>query len=84
MTLAMPILWRPSPAADGSMTSSPARRVRGVSREDALQDLDLATVAQAYHAGEAVYLGRGNFWRWDQDGIPGWLVPSLHDLGFLP
>ncbi|SBO42268.1 hypothetical protein [Cyanobium sp. NIES-981] len=61
-----------------------ADRLRRVSREDALQALDLALIAQAYRAGEAVYLGRGDFWRWDQDGIPGWLVPQLEDLGFLP
>lgn len=66
------------------MSPSSADRARRVSREDALQDLDLATLAQAYHAREAVYLGRGEFWRWEQDGIPGWLVPQLQDLGFLP
>jgi hypothetical protein len=66
------------------MSISPAERVRRVSREDALQALDLATLAQAYLSGEAVYLGRGDFWKWEQDGIPGWLVPQLDDLGFLP
>jgi hypothetical protein len=63
---------------------SPSERLRRSSREDALQAVDLAVVAQAYLAGEAVYLGRGEFWKWDQDGIPAWLVPQLADLGFLP
>ncbi|EDY39169.1 hypothetical protein CPCC7001_2049 [Cyanobium sp. PCC 7001] len=63
---------------------SPSERLRRSSREDALQAVDLAVVAQAYLAREAVYLGRGDFWKWDQDGIPGWLVPQLADLGFLP
>jgi hypothetical protein len=55
-----------------------------VSREDALEQLDLATLAQAYRSGHPVYLGRGDFWTWEQDGIPGWLVPRFDDLGFLP
>jgi hypothetical protein len=55
-----------------------------MSREDAMQQLDLATVAQAYRSGEPVYLGRGDLWKWEQDGIPGWLIPQLQDLGFLP
>jgi hypothetical protein len=63
---------------------SPADRSRRLRREDALQELDLATLAQAYRAGHPVYLGRGQFWTWDHDGIPGWLVPRFQDLGFLP
>ncbi|MGC5197094.1 hypothetical protein [Aphanothece microscopica] len=55
-----------------------------MSREDALEQLDLSTVAQAYRSGEPVYLGRGDFWKWENDGIPGWLIPQLQDLGFLP
>lgn len=61
-----------------------AARSRRVSREDALQQLDLATLAQAYRSGHSVYLGRGDFWVWGQDGIPSWLVPRFEDLGFLP
>ncbi len=63
---------------------SPAQRSRRVSRVDALQDLDLAVVAQAYRNGHPVYLGRGDFWSWQSDGIPAWLVPHFEDLGFLP
>ncbi|MCT0218320.1 hypothetical protein KQ304_04775 [Synechococcus sp. CS-1329] len=61
-----------------------ADRSRRVSREDALQRLDLSTVAQAYRLGHPVYLGRGDFWTWEKDGIPSWLVPRFDDLGFLP
>ncbi len=61
-----------------------AARSRRVSREDALEELDLATLAQAYRSGHPVYLGRGDFWVWAQDGIPSWLVPRFEDLGFLP
>ncbi|MCT0248119.1 hypothetical protein [Synechococcus sp. CS-205] len=61
-----------------------AARSRRVSREDALQQLDLATLAQAYRSGHSVYLGRGDFWVWAHDGIPSWLVPRFEDLGFLP
>lgn len=64
--------------------ASAAERVRRSNREDALQTLKLATLAQAYLDQEPVYLGRGDFWRWEQDGIPLWLVPQLQDLGFLP
>lgn len=66
------------------MTGNAAQRARRTLREDALQEHDLATLAQAYHAGQAVHLGQGDFWRWDRDGIPAWLVPQLDDLGFLP
>lgn len=76
---------KPSGAAAASEElGTPAERVRRAGREDALQGLDLSRVAQAYLAGEAVYLGRGDFWKWEVDGIPGWLVPKLQDLGFLP
>ena len=62
----------------------PADRTRRISREDALEQFELALLAQAYLSNEPVYLGRGDFWKWDQDGIPEWLVPKLNDLGFLP
>jgi hypothetical protein len=66
------------------MTGNAAKRARRLLREDALQEFDLGTLAQAYRAGQAVYLGRGDFWKWDSDGIPAWLVPQFEDLGFLP
>jgi hypothetical protein len=66
------------------MTGNAAQRARRTLREDALQERGLGTLAQAYRAGQAVYLGQGDFWRWDRDGIPAWLVPQLEDLGFLP
>jgi hypothetical protein len=66
------------------MTGNAAKRARRMHREDALQKLDLGTLAQAYLAGQAVYLGPGDVWQWDYDGIPAWLVPQLEDLGFLP
>ncbi|MFO8237535.1 MAG: hypothetical protein R6U00_04610 [Prochlorococcaceae cyanobacterium] len=66
------------------MTGNAAARARRMLREDALQEHDLGTLAQAYRAGQPVYLGRGDVWRWDRDGIPAWLVPQFEDLGFLP
>jgi hypothetical protein len=66
------------------MAGNGAQRARRMLREDALQQHDLGTLAQAYRAGQAVYLGNGDFWRWERDGIPAWLVPRLDDLGFLP
>ncbi|QNI70435.1 hypothetical protein CyaNS01_01300 [Cyanobium sp. NS01] len=63
---------------------SASARLRRSNREDALRQIDLATLAQAFLSREAVYLGRGDFWRWELDGIPLWLVPQLRDLGFLP
>ncbi|QPN58430.1 hypothetical protein I1E95_09355 [Synechococcus sp. CBW1107] len=84
-TLQAPIRWR-TPLSTGAMAPrvSLAARSRRVSREDALEELDLATLAQAYRSGHSVYLGRGDFWVWAQDGIPSWLVPRFEDLGFLP
>lgn len=67
-----------------SAPDGPAARLRRISREDALEQVELATLAQAYRTGQPVYIGRGDFWRWERDGIPGWLVPQLNDLGFLP
>lgn len=66
------------------MTGNAAKRARRTVREDALRQHDLSSLAQAYRAGQAVYLGRGDFWTWDSDGIPAWLVPQFEDLGFLP
>ena len=66
------------------MTGNAAQRTRRTLQEDALQQHGLGTLAQAYLAGQAVYLGNGDFWRWERDGIPAWLVPQLEDLGFLP
>ncbi|TVS03944.1 MAG: hypothetical protein EA413_09860 [Cyanobium sp. PLM2.Bin73] len=66
------------------MTGNAAQRARRTLREAALQELDLGTLAQAYRVGQAVYLGHGDFWAWERDGIPAWLVPQLEDLGFLP
>jgi hypothetical protein len=71
----------PTPA---SRHAGPAARLRRIRREDALETLDLATLAQAYLADQPVHLGGNDFWRWDQDGIPSWLVPRFQDLGFLP
>lgn len=71
-------------APGGSRREDPAERLRRLRREDALAKVELATLAQSYRSGEAVFLGRGDFWRWERDGIPGWLVPRLQDLGFLP
>jgi hypothetical protein len=64
--------------------AAPAARLRRIQREDALETVDLATLAQAYLADQAVHLGKGDYWRWDQDGIPSWLVPRFRDLDFLP
>jgi hypothetical protein len=61
-----------------------ADRLRRLSRDEALQQIPLTTLAQAYRRGEAVYLRRGDFWRWERDGIPPWLVPRFRDLGLLP
>ena len=36
------------------MTGNAAKRARRMHREDALQELDLGTLAQAYLAGQAV------------------------------
>lgn len=41
---------------------TPAARLRQVNREDALQQLELAALVQAYLAREPVYLGRGAYW----------------------
>jgi hypothetical protein len=71
----------PSPS---SSSPSPADRLRRSHREDALRHLDVATLALAYLANEPVVLERGDTWRWDRDGIPGWLVPLFHDSGLLP
>jgi hypothetical protein len=67
-----------------SRPAPPAARLRRIRREDVLETIDLATLSQAYLADQAVPLGRGEYWRWDQDGIPSWLVPRFQDLGFLP
>ena len=69
------------PAEDGP---GPAARIRRAKRSEALQRLDLATLARAYAAGEAVSLGGTDFWRWERDGIPAWLIPHLQDLQLLP
>ncbi|MEB3322415.1 MAG: hypothetical protein VKI81_06290 [Synechococcaceae cyanobacterium] len=63
---------------------TPAQRLRRARREEALGQIGRARLAMAYATGEDVYLGRGDFWRWRQDGIPAWLVPSLRDAGLLP
>lgn len=62
---------------------SAAARLRQVNREDALQQIELAALVQAYLAREPVYLGRGSYWNWDKDGIPPWLVPRFQDLNLL-
>ncbi len=62
---------------------SAAARLRQINRQDALQEVELSRLVQAYTTGEAVYLGRGAFWNWDLDGIPNWLVPQFIDLGLL-
>jgi hypothetical protein len=64
--------------------ASPSERLRRISREDALQAIEPATLAAAFRQGQPVYLGRGQWWTWQRDGIPVWLVPLLQDLGFLP
>jgi hypothetical protein len=69
------------PAGDGP---GPAARIRRAKRSEALQRHDLATLARAYAAGEAVPLGGTDFWRWERDGIPAWLIPHLQDLELLP
>lgn len=74
----------PLPSFAASHVDAPSLRLRRISREDALEQVDLATLALAYLAGEPVFIGRGDAWRWERDGIPGWLVPQLADLGFLP
>jgi hypothetical protein len=74
----------PPDPPSASRGGSPAARLRRIHREDALEQVELATLAQAYREGHPVYLGRGEFWRWEQDGIPRWLVPRFEDLGFLP
>lgn len=63
---------------------SPAARLRRLRREEALERVGLTRLAQAYLADQPVPLGGGDSWRWDRDGIPGWLVPQFRDLGFLP
>jgi hypothetical protein len=63
---------------------TPAERIRRDKRVEALQAIDRATLAQAYAAGEAVHIGRNDFWRWEKDGIPSWLIPCLEDLQLLP
>lgn len=62
---------------------SAAARLRQVNREDALQQFELAALVQSYLAREPLYLGRGNFWDWDVDGIPNWLIPRFQDLNLL-
>ncbi len=74
----------PGRAIPQAPSASAAVRLRRSTREDALQLIDLANLAQAFLRQESVYLGRGDFWRWELDGIPLWLVPQLQDLGFLP
>lgn len=74
----------PGRARSKAPSALAAARLRRSNREDALQAIELATLAQAFLSQEAVYLGRGDFWRWELDGIPLWLVPQLQDLGFLP
>jgi hypothetical protein len=68
-------------AGDGP---GPAARIRRAKRSEALQRHDLATLARAYAAGEAVPLGGTDFWKWEKDGIPAWLIPHLQDLQLLP
>jgi hypothetical protein len=75
---------QPTSPADPIGNASLAKRLRRVSREDAMQTLPFSDLAQAYRSGQAVYLGRGQWWDWAIDGIPEWLIPDLRDLGFLP
>ena len=60
-----------------------SRRLRRASRGDTLAKLPRAELAKACLQGEDVYLGKGRWWRWNRDGIPGWLVPFLEETGLL-
>ena len=60
-----------------------SRRLWRASRGDSLANLPLAELAQAYLTGEDVYLGQGRWWRWQRDGIPGWLAPFLEESGLF-
>jgi hypothetical protein len=77
---------QPSRAArtDSPAVPDPAVRIRRSLRSEALQRRDLASLARAYAAGEDVHLGGRDFWRWERDGIPAWLLPHLRDLALLP
>lgn len=59
-------------------------RLQRIRREDALQDMERAFVLEAYSRREDVFISkRHGIWRWNQDGIPGWLLPVLEDAGLL-
>lgn len=58
-----------------------ARRLWRASRGDSLANIPSAGLASAYMAGEDVYLGQGRWWRWERDGVPGWLAPFLKETG---
>ena len=60
-----------------------SRRLGRASRGDSLASFPSAELARAYLVGEDVYLGQGRWWRWERDGVPGWLAPFLEETGLL-
>ncbi|MGC6482256.1 MAG: hypothetical protein ACON4T_01605 [Synechococcus sp.] len=67
------------------MSPSARDRLQRIRREDALKDMDRTVVLEAYTRRECLWISkRHGVWNWDQDGIPGWLLPVLHDAGLLP
>jgi len=79
-----PLFGRTGPRSTPPACASAAGRLRQSRKEEALREITLTTLAQAYLAKEVVFLDRGGSWRWERDGIPDWLVPRFKGLGLLP